>query len=113
VSKTIKATQEPKKDPAKTALRLAVAKLKTREPSEWNRLVARIRSRPVQVKVASIVWFDIFSNRPATDRWDDLDEYLKDAFNPDFQEPATEDVEYALEAVGYPKKMAERRAQVA
>ena len=103
-------TAEQKKQ-AKKELRLAVKKLRARAGNEWNGLVGAFNDRALQVKVASVVWWDFFSNRNITKRWEELDEFLVDAFNPELPEPSVEALKNGLIAVGYPPALAEKRSQ--
>jgi hypothetical protein len=92
-------------------LKLAVIQLRARTGNEWNKLVGSFNDRALQVKVASIVWWDFFSNRNITQRWEELDEFLIDAFNPNLPDPSVEALRDGLTAVGYPPTLAAKRAQ--
>lgn len=54
------------------------ANLRARSPQEWRERIDRIPYE-FRLAIASIVWWDFFSEREVKERWDELDEYV-DAF---------------------------------
>lgn len=51
--------------------------LKELPPSEWLRRIETLETRKLRRAVACVVWWDFFSSRISTERWADLDGYLK------------------------------------
>lgn len=88
--------------------------LKQRTPSEWLRLLRTdIQDPIVRVKVAQIVWWDYFSHRHCTNAWHHLDGLVA-AYRPlglDLCTPPKGMIAEALKAVGYPPRIAVRRAE--
>lgn len=77
-----------------------------RSPDEWRSAIETIECPLARGAAAKIVWWDFFGARAVSERWNQLDEYLKfsmqELFLPD------EKVISALESVGY-KNVAPKR----
>jgi hypothetical protein len=76
-------------------------------PAEWARRVNMIKSIPTRLQVASIVWWDHFSNRQANEAWPHLDA-LVNAYRPGIKVNQKQTAR-ALAKVGY--KNAEGRVR--
>lgn len=80
--------------------------LEHRSPDEWLAAIETIECPLARGAAAKIVWWDFFSARPCSERWNQLDQYLtfsmQELFLPD------EKVISALENVGY-EGLANRR----
>ena len=48
-----------------------------RTPEEWRAKIDSITSPLVRGAVAKLVWWDFFSSRQTTERWGQLDDFLK------------------------------------
>ena len=81
-----------------------------RQPDVWREAIDTITNMRVRTHVACIVWFDFFSHRRGTSTWNHLNEY-KDAYDPQ-KSADIHSVRKALVSVGYPVRLAERRAHV-
>lgn len=81
-------------------------------PEEWAKRVELIQDFAVRTKVAGLIFWDFFGNRPADKRWTCLDVYVKVAWAPRSKEPDGKAVCDALVSVGYPLKFAELRSEV-
>jgi hypothetical protein len=80
----------------------------TYTPERWKDLIDSIEDMTVRIQVASIVWWDYFGGRKASDAWHQLDEYI-DAWR--FNNGADVlDVEEALVKIGFPRYVAHRRS---
>jgi hypothetical protein len=79
-------------------------------PDEWRDAVDRIRGLKLRIQVANIVWWDYFGNRITTKSWPHLDGYREAWFKNRGADPS--DVMGALWALGYPKRLVERRCKI-
>ena len=79
--------------------------LRVRLPEEWAEKVKTLVER-LRAAAARIIWWDYFSNRMVSDRWDHLDEYLNAPGEPISPKELSE----ALQQCGYSKKKANSRA---
>jgi hypothetical protein len=75
--------------------------------AEWNRRIRQLPPGPVQVKVASIVSWDFFGERPADKRWTHLDDLVLQWDKKTDPEPQR--VVIALMLIGYPADVAQHR----
>ena len=94
----------------KNAEKAWIAASKLRSPEAWKSAIDKIEDMTTRIQVACLVWWDYFSIRPANDPWTQLDEYKsqwKGNKNACFQR-----VKKALMQIGYPERLAERRAKV-
>jgi hypothetical protein len=90
--------------------------VRARTPAEWRAMIDAIPDSEVRIKAAFIVWWDHFGQRPASNRWTELDDLLEiwRARNPAgvVAEPVDRrKLKRALQSLGYPEWFAEGRAQ--
>jgi len=84
-------------------------KLESRTPQTWLAKILRLPTEQ-QASVACIVWWDYFSSRPVTDRWDHLDRWIKNLPVPSAQEEVQNNLlEEALCSLGYSPYHARQR----
>ena len=74
---------------------------------EWTARILALGRGPVQIKVASIVLWDMFQDNPNAKNKTALADLALDWKN--YPDPSTEDVVKALIAIGYPPEVAEIR----
>jgi hypothetical protein len=79
-----------------------------RTPEQWVERVRAVRGQALRIKVACIVWWDWFGQRLVSGRWAHLDELVNAYWVGLLVDP--KDLERALVAVGYPVRVARKRA---
>jgi len=95
----------------KAADREWAAAAKQLSGADWRKAVDKVKDRIVRIQAACIVWWDHFGSRPASDPWNDLDEY-KAAWRAD-QNADKRKVQAALVTIGYPEHKAADRMKSA
>ena len=95
----------------KAADREWAAAAKQLSGADWRKAVDKVNDRIVRIQAACIVWWDHFGSRPASDPWNDLDEY-KAAWRAD-QNADKRKVQAALVTIGYPEHKAADRMKSA
>jgi hypothetical protein len=91
--------------------------LRARSPQQWRLLINQV-PKDIRAYVARLVWWDWFSHRPVTDAWTHLNDLIHIPYsmlmwereNPDkVKEPNPKEIKSVLQALGYPKALAENR----
>lgn len=85
--------------------RVARAMLEAKRPEDWRRDVDMIDDRAVRARVAAIVWWDYFGDRPASSPWRHLNCYL----NADYVKIDTDRLKQGLVVAGYTPWQAHKR----
>lgn len=80
--------------------------LRTKSPHEWARdILVEIKDKNLRNRVACVVWWDFFAQRPIHKRWPHLDRYI----DADFAPVDDDTLARGLAAVGYAPWHAVRR----
>lgn len=89
------------------AERIWRAAVEERTPEAWRAAIDQITDLNLRIKVACLVWWDFFADRPAESRWPHLDDLIKE-YKPETQlKPAA--LAAAMRKVGYLRRSIERR----
>jgi hypothetical protein len=95
-------TKEQKKA-AKAAIALTRKMLSRLGPEAWLAQIQTIKDDEIAVRTANIIWYDWFSERVASERWNQLDLYLS------FYTEAVKEQTSLQEALFTAKTMSDRR----
>ncbi len=74
-------------------------------PQQWRTRVAAVPKK-MQTEVAHVIWWDWFSGRDVSERWPDLDIYIK---RPKWHQPTDAQVIEGLMLCGYSQRYATKR----
>ena len=79
--------------------------LKRVSPKQWRNRVASVPKK-MQTEVAHVIWWDWFSGRDVTERWPDLDTYIR---QPKWNKPTDAEIVAGLMLCGYSQPYATKR----
>ena len=83
-----------------------ISELREVSPQEWVLRIAKLPKR-LHAVISCIVWWDWFSERTVSERWNHMDQYLP--FREHDPDISVEELIEALVKIGYPQRKAELR----